>query len=286
MEFFRSSILLAIVAFVAGAASPLRADDKIKIAIASDSTAATWRSPRPERGWGQYLTEYFDSQVSVENFAKPGASTKTFIAEGLWAKAIGSRPGFILIQFGHNDSHTPDHPEHTDPDGLYTDLLRRFVKEARAAGATPILITPVARRTAEDTLIPYVDAMKKVAGETDAEVIDLHRLSQELYVRLGQDVQQKVGAQQGDLTHFNEVGARMIAGIVADELGSYALVLGQHRRGARISNGVGPLGTATRCDLNKFCPKRLVTRVGESDGDCLRARCDRRDRNGPKPYIG
>lgn len=225
---FSTCIMFVACSLAAGAADRSPADTTIKIAIASDSTAATWSAPHPERGWGQYLSENFDERVVIENFAKPGASTRTFLDGGLWAQAIASHPNYVLIQFGHNDSHTPDHPEHTDAAGLYRQLLRRFVREARATGATPILITPVARRTPEDTLVPYAEAMKAVATETHTPLIDLHRLSQRLYARLGPGVQEEVGARKSDLSHFNEAGAKRIARIVAEELSQAVPDLRKH----------------------------------------------------------
>ncbi len=222
--------ILCLAGLAIGASAPLVAGSPgvIRIAIASDSTAATWKAPRPERGWGQFIGEDFDRQVEVENFAKPGRSTKTFLEEGLWAKVIASRPNYILIQFGHNDSHSPEHHEHTDPNGLYTVLLRRFVKEAREVGAVPVLVTPVQRRTAVDTLLPYVAAMKRVAAETHAPLVDLHKLSGDLYARIGPSVQEQIGATKTDRTHFNAHGAKLIAALVAQGLGEAVPALRAH----------------------------------------------------------
>lgn len=228
MNLLRSLFFLPLLAL--WPSLPVFAGDSapIRIAIASDSTAATWQAPRPERGWGQFIGEDFDRGVEVVNFAKPGRSTKTFLEEGLWAKTIASRPNYILIQFGHNDSHAPEKHEHTDPDGLYSELLRRFVKEARDAGATPILVTPVQRRTAKDSLLPYVAAMKKVAAETHTTLVDLHRLSGELYAQLGAAAQEQLGATKTDTTHFNEPGAKKIAALVAQGLGEAEPALKEH----------------------------------------------------------
>lgn len=220
--------LLGLTLFFA-LAGQIYAHPGIRIAIAGDSTAATWQAPHPERGWGQFIAGDFDRSVSVENFAKPGASTKTFLEEGLWGNVVASRPDYVLIQFGHNDSHPADHPEHTDPDGLYSALLRRFVNEARAAGSVPVLITPVQRRTRIDTLLPYVAAMKKVAEETHAPLVDLHELSGELYARLGPAAQDELGAQKSDPTHFNATGAKQVADLVASALCAVVPALRPHR---------------------------------------------------------
>ncbi|MCK7554365.1 hypothetical protein MKQ70_04825 [Chitinophaga sedimenti] len=74
--------------------------------LAGDSTIAV-KEPRayPETGWGMPFAWFFDSTVSVENYAKNGRSTGTFIAEGLWQKIESSlqEGDYVLIQFGHND---------------------------------------------------------------------------------------------------------------------------------------------------------------------------------------
>lgn len=211
---FVTILAVALFVFSSGAS----AMNNIRISIAGDSTAATWTDPHPERGWGQYLGECFDREIQIDNLAKPGASTKTFLRDGLWVKAVASRPKYILIQFGHNDSHTSDHPEHTDADGLYSELLRRFVKDARAAGAVPVLLTPVQRRSTVDTLLPYAAAVRRVANETHTPLVDLHELSGKLYAELGASAQTELGATQTDHAHFNQSGARRIARLVAQGL--------------------------------------------------------------------
>jgi len=214
MRFRTLAFAAAIVVIACASHSAAR---PLVIGIAGDSTVATYGDDTPQKGWGQFIQPYFDAGVTVENLAKGGRSTKTFLSEGLWAELMAKKPDIVLIQFGHNDSHTPDHPEHTDAQGEYKVLLTRFVKEARAIGAEPILITPVQRRTAVDGLIPYSDAMKAVAAASHVKLIDLHQLSGELYVRLG-----KVGTaaleKPDDRTHFNAVGAHQMAAIVLEGL--------------------------------------------------------------------
>ena len=100
----------------------------------------------PDRGWGQFIEEQFRG-VKVINLAAAGRSTKTFIKEGRWKKALEEKPDYVLIQFGHNDSHGPEKPESTDAATDYKEYLRRYIDESRAIGATPILVTPMVRRT-------------------------------------------------------------------------------------------------------------------------------------------
>lgn len=205
-----------------------RAAAPIHIALAGDSTVSNFPAANPKRGWGQFFAENFDRQVVIDNFAKSGRSTKTFLSQGWWQKLLASKPNYVLIQFGHNDSHAPERPEHTDPDGLYTELLRKFVADARAIGATPVLVTPVQRRTRTDTLLPYVAAMKRVAAETHTPLIDLHQLSGELYARLGAAATARLQDTPSDLTHFNAEGARQIGRLVAGALGQVVPALRPH----------------------------------------------------------
>jgi lysophospholipase L1-like esterase len=207
-------------AFFASAATAAFAwgQKSLKIAITGDSTVAEYPADKPTRGWGHYIPDYFQANVSVVNLAKNGRSTKTFLSEGLWAKTLAEKADFILIQFGHNDSHDPSKPEATGASTDYVENLGRFVDEARAAGATPILITPMQRRTNQDALLPYADAMKQVAAEKKVALIDLHAMSGKLYRELRKEGMAGLASEATDQTHFNEKGARAIAKLVMEEL--------------------------------------------------------------------
>ncbi len=219
MKLLRWFAVLTTLALVSSVGAFAKDSGKIRITLAGDSTVASFPASNPKHGWGMALGSYFDSRVAIDNIAKSGRSTKTFLSEGWWTKVLKSRATYVLIQFGHNDSHAPSRPEHTDPDGLYSQLLTRFVAEARAAGAIPILVTPVQRRTKVDTLLPYVAAMKRVAAATHTTLVDLHASSGELYKRLGPAETATIEATSTDRTHFNAKGARLIAGLVAEALG-------------------------------------------------------------------
>lgn len=190
----------------------------IVISLAGDSTVCNYPETTTQRGWGQFIQPRFDDAVVVHNLAKGGRSTKTFLSEGIWTQLLATKPTVVLIQFGHNDSHSPEHPEHTDPQGEYKTILSRFVDDVRAIGALPILVTPVQRRTKVDSLIPYADAMIQVANEKKVTVIDLHKLSGELYQRIGPAATEAMAKDATDNTHFNINGASQIAILVMNEL--------------------------------------------------------------------
>jgi pectate lyase len=204
--------------------------------VVGDSTVCDYPEESPCRGWGQYLPEAFGDALRVVNLARSGRSTKTFLAEGLWARTLREKPDFVLIQFGHNDSHAPGRPESTDAAGEYRGYLRRFIDEAREAGATPILVTPMHRRTfteggrLDDILRPYAEAMKAVAAEKGVAVVDLHTASGELFRELGPDGCPSLASSPDDRTHFNEKGARAMAALVLKRLAEAEPRLAPRRR--------------------------------------------------------
>ena len=197
---------------------------KLTIVIIGDSTVCNYPAEHACRGWGQFIAEHFKDTVRVVNLAASGRSTKTFIAEGRWKRALDEKPDFVVIQFGHNDSHGPAKPESTDAATDYRDFLRRYVDESRAAHATPIFITPMHRRNFDangkltDILQPYADAMKLVAAEKKVPLIDLHTASGALFQKLGKEHCPELANSPTDFTHFNEKGARAMADIVMKEL--------------------------------------------------------------------
>src|SRR5215212_1718054 len=111
-----------------------------KIYLAGDSTMAPkLAEKRPETGWGEALHVCaFPTSIQVENRARNGRSTRTFIEEGLWAGITDSlRPAdYVLIQFGHNDESKDKVDRYTPPDAYRANLMR-MVDETRAKGATP-----------------------------------------------------------------------------------------------------------------------------------------------------
>jgi lysophospholipase L1-like esterase len=195
----------------------------LRLVIIGDSTVCEYPTTQPTRGWGHFIQERFD-HVTAINLAASGRSTKTFITEGRWKKALAQKPDYVLIQFGHNDSHAPDKPEATDAATTYKDYLRQYIDDSRAIGAIPILVTPMVRRTFDaqgkltDNLAPYAESMKDVAGEKKVAVIDLHSSSQALVEKLGPEASTELANKKGDATHFNEKGARAMADLVMKDL--------------------------------------------------------------------
>lgn len=215
----------------------------IKIAMIGDSTMSSYPKPPDDRpsltGWGQVFELSFNDNVKVSNHAKSGRSSKSFLREGLWEPVLREKPDFVFIQFGHNDQPGKG-DRSTDPNGDFQDNLRKYIDEARAAGATPILVTPVARRTFENgkavtSLTPYADAMKKVAAERTVSLVDLHAASFSLFNELGDAGSSDLSASASDRTHFSRKGALAIAKLVAERLPSDVPALRTHLRSASLA---------------------------------------------------
>jgi lysophospholipase L1-like esterase len=199
-------------------------EGEVRLAIIGDSTVCNYPSNSVTRGWGEFIQPAFKEQVRVINLAKSGRSTKTFIKEGLWKKTLETKPQFILIQFGHNDSHAKERPEATAADGDFKENLRRYIAEARAAGAQPVFITPVHRRmfkadgTLSTELQPYAETMKQVAAELKVPLVDLYAMSGELFLKAGDTGGVDLNCKPSDRTHFSAKGAKAVAGLVLKEL--------------------------------------------------------------------
>jgi lysophospholipase L1-like esterase len=233
-SFIRVKHWVRALAFLTLAASTLATvaqttSEPIRIVVIGDSTVCEYPTNRPDRGWGMFVQERFKAgTVQVINLAASGRSTKTFIQQGRWKQALEKKPNYVLIQFGHNDSHAPEKPESTDAATDYREYLRIYIEEARGIGAVPILVTPMVRRTfaedgtLQDNLKPYAGAMKAVGAEKQVAVIDLHTSSWKLVEKLGPTAAAALANKESDTTHFNEKGARAMADLVMKELASAA----------------------------------------------------------------
>ncbi|WP_115530342.1 rhamnogalacturonan acetylesterase [Xanthomonas campestris] len=175
------------VSVSATSTTPLAAS---KIVLVGDSTTAV------QSGWGpSFCAQHVTSFLSCLNLARGGRSTSNYRAEGSWEIALkelrsgGYRQVVVLIQFGHNDQ--PGKPgRSTDLATEFPANLRRYVNEARAAGALPVLVTPLTRRQFEhgqliDDLAPWAAATRAVARELQVPLIDLHARSRALVQGMG-----------------------------------------------------------------------------------------------------
>lgn len=223
---------------------------RVKVYMIGDSTMCIYgKGQFPITGWGMPFANYFDASVTIDNRAKGGRSTRTFLSENRWQPVADSlRPGdYVIIQFGHNDegplSRFPD--RYTSVPDYKTNLIK-FVTETQAKKANPILVTPVSRslydKTGEliDTHFEYSKAVFEVGTQYHVPVIDLNKKSRELFKSLGPANTKILFMQldsaehpnyplgRKDATHFNEYGARKIAEIVLNQLKEQHIPLADH----------------------------------------------------------
>ncbi|WP_066051767.1 rhamnogalacturonan lyase family protein [Robertmurraya korlensis] len=212
------------------------AADVPNVYIAGDSTVQTYDEYwKPEAGWGQMISRYFNDDVTFSNHAIGGRSTKSFINEGRLDNILQEiKPeDYFLVQFGHNDA-TISRPERYASVPDYKNYLKTYVNGARQRGATPILVTPVGRRdfNAETgkfnvSFPEYVQGMKEVAEELDVDLVDLSTFSVAYYDSIGPEgtlsvfLHTEPGIYQAfpngsqDNTHFQEYGAIQLARLVS-----------------------------------------------------------------------
>jgi lysophospholipase L1-like esterase len=237
---------LAPILFACVAALTMSAADRTpQVYLAGDSTMSNYPAESPIRGWGMALGLHFIDPAMVHNHAVSGRSTKSFVAEGHWEKLLAEvRPGdFVIVQFGHNDEKVERPKVGTDVAREFPDNLRRLVREVRAAEATPLLATPVARRKfdREGKLVPthgtYPDAIRTVARELNVPLLELERAtavwlehegveaSKKFFVGLHPGVPPKSPGAAPDNTHFLELGAQRVAELAVVEIRALKLPL-------------------------------------------------------------
>ena len=172
-------------------------------------------------GWGASLAAHLPDGDVVINFAKGGATTRSFVMEGLWEALIKElSPGdIVLIQFGHNDQKLP---EDLAAEGGYGHNLESFISEVRDGGGIPVLCTSVERRLFEGASLrhshgAYPAAVRRVAAGRDVPLIDLTVFTAWYYEHLGADESGRLFTDR-DNTHFHVRGAGLVASFVARSL--------------------------------------------------------------------
>ena len=240
MRRLMSSVLtgLAIIGAAAAQGDPARAFDtataatrptgtKLRIDLIGDSTQTN------NAGYGRGFCANFSAGIDCVNMSKGGASTKTFRQQGLWDRSLATKPDVMVIQFGHNDMETKEHLDRQVTMADYEANLRRYITEARAAGITPVLCTPLARRyygtdgKIHSDLADHSATMKKVAGEMKVPVIDLQTESIAYLDKLGESASNKLaitkkdndGRTVFDKTHLDWAGSYVFGRMVAVDLG-------------------------------------------------------------------
>jgi lysophospholipase L1-like esterase len=193
--------------------------------LLGDSTVAD-QPYEPWSSWGQMLTRFFSPEVAVANHAESGESIRSSLSALRIEKLYRSlRPGdFVLLQFGHNDM------KDRSPGALatYRANLAAIVGEIRQRGGHPVLVTSMERAAGvtKDTLGGYPDAVRSVAAELGAPLIDLHAMSRVFYQALGDRLM--LAFQDG--THHNNYGSDQLAQCVVEGIRTKVPQLAKHLR--------------------------------------------------------
>ncbi|MBP8302613.1 MAG: hypothetical protein KBE04_00640 [Phycisphaerae bacterium] len=215
--------VVVFLGWAAVAAEP-QPGGRVRVVLVGDSTVTDGS------GWGFGFRQFLTDRAECVNAAANGRSSKSFLDEGLWKKALEAKGDYYLIQFGHNDQPGKGPQRETDPNTSFTENLSRYVEEARAIGAQPVLVTSLTRRTfdkagrgrIESTLWPYVRAVQRLGAEKKVPVIDLHALSIALCERLGEEKTRSFNPAKpdgsADTTHLEGQGSVAFAALVVQDL--------------------------------------------------------------------
>jgi unsaturated rhamnogalacturonyl hydrolase len=197
-------------------------------------------------GWGSVIAPHFDTQrLAIQNHAIGGRSNRTFLTDGRWEKILTNLKAgdFVMMQFGHNDAGALDdtsrargtirgisdsskeiyNPIRKVKETVYSYgwYMRKYVKEAKAKGAIPIICSLVPRndwdkngkvKLSNDS---YGLWAQQIAEQEGVFFIDLNKKIAAAYEALGKDVVLKQFFPK-DHTHTDYDGARFNAEIVAD----------------------------------------------------------------------
>ncbi len=198
-------------------------------------------------GWGAFLDKFLNQDSCVViNRALGGRSSRTFISEGLWDKVLCKlkKGDYVLLQFGHNDGgpfntgraraslkgngdesqdfvmvETP--AKDTVTVHTYGWYIRKYVTDAKAKGAIPVVVSLIPRNDWKDGKVirnddSYALWAKQAAEQTGAYFIDLNKLVCDRYDGIGQDVVSTF--YFGDHTHTSLAGAQINAMIVSQAI--------------------------------------------------------------------
>ncbi|MEZ4884021.1 MAG: rhamnogalacturonan acetylesterase [Chitinophagales bacterium] len=208
------------------------------IYLAGDSTMSE-KEPkaRPETGWGEMLGDYFEDGIKIENHAKNGRSSKSFIFESRWDTIVGKlkKNDIVFIQFCHNDSSPTKKERYSTPEEYRKNLIK-FVTDTRQKKATPVLFTPVVRRRFneegefEESHGEYPDIIRSIAKEYKVSLIDMQKSSKKALIEMGEDASKKLYMilEKGesanypdgkeDNTHFSPTGANLMASLAVQDI--------------------------------------------------------------------
>jgi lysophospholipase L1-like esterase len=209
--------------------------------LIGDSTVRNGRGDgaNGQWGWGEPLVDFFDAaKINVVNRAVGGLSSRTYLTQGHWDRVLEMlKPGdFVMMQFGHNDGGPLDDPARARGtiDGMgdetkevdnpitqkpevvhtYGWYLKKFIADARAKGATPIVCTLIPRKIWTDgktarNRVAYAGWAAGVAESEKVPLVDLNEIIARRYDALGPEKVEPLFADPN--THTSRAGAELNA---------------------------------------------------------------------------
>lgn len=196
-----------------------------------------------QKGWGSVITPFFDeTKINIINKARGGRSSRTFFTESLWDAVLKEiKAGdFVLMQFGHNDGGSlrqsaraslkgngEETQDYTHPDGKVETVhsfgwyLRRYIADAKAKGATPIMLSLIPRNDWKDGKVlrafPGYGQFAKDAAQTgNTAFVDLNSIVADKYDALGEAAVKPFFPHEH--THTDQAGAELNAQSVVEGL--------------------------------------------------------------------
>lgn len=189
----------------------------------------------PQTGWPQALERFV--KVPIINFAKNGRSTKSFIEQGLFKKALDEikEDDLVLIEFGHNDLKKADPLRYTEAYGSYQENLKYMATEAINKKAKVILLTSITEHIFENGVLvkthgEYPNAVIDLAKNNNFDYIDLFEKTREVVISEGEEKSKRFymvfdkGLYESkpdglnDNTHLRYDGAFMVANCFYKEM--------------------------------------------------------------------
>ena len=269
------------------AGSSRRGDNPVLFLVGNSTmrTGTLGNGNNGQWGWGYYVGEYFDvNKITVENHALGGTSSRTFYNR-LWPEVLkGIRPDdWVLIELGHNDNGPYDSgrarasipgigkdslnviiKETGAKETVYTygEYMRRFVRDVKAKGAHPVLLSLTPRNAWDDkdsTIITRVNKTfglwaKRIAKEQRIPFIDLNEITARKFERYGKEKVKYMFYL--DRIHTSAFGARVNAESAIEGI--------RKCKGLKLADYLKPMDQDTVMGKNrrKGCP--VLFTVGDS----------------------
>ncbi|KAK1976685.1 SGNH hydrolase-type esterase domain-containing protein [Colletotrichum cereale] len=195
--------------------------------LAGDSTTAVQSAGGG--GWGNGFLGFLKKPAFGTNYGRNGRTTVDYVTQGHWDTVKGAVKAntadfdvYVTIQFGHNDQK----PEKNITLDQYQANLAKLAGEIKALGATPILVTPLTRRSFSSAGVVTnnlanerertIAAAAAAAGGTT--YVDLNLYSRKYVQAVGEAKAHSYNLAPSDNTHLNAEGSVVFGRLVADLL--------------------------------------------------------------------